>query len=134
MNDRAKHCLAILCVCINSHNNLCMHVHSRISRCAGEQGALCEFGCESQVAGGSTSQRQHSLEALSLSRYTSLLGNAVSPQNKHTSHLLLSLMGDSFRRHQKRPTHCIWHLGKSSDMIVFSNVKKSKNWRNSVRG
>lgn len=78
MNDRAKHCLVDACVWV------CWWTVG---------GELCEVECESQVTGGLTSLHRQRSEALSLSRYTSSLGNAVSLQNKHTSHLVLSLKG-----------------------------------------
>lgn len=56
---------------------------------------MCGAGCESQVAGRLTPLHQQCSEALSLSRCTSWLGNVLSLQNKHTSHLLHSLRGFS---------------------------------------
>lgn len=70
---------------------VCGCVSVRLRLCGWTGRASCEVGCESQVAGGLTSLHQQRSEALSLSRYTSSLGNALSLQNKHTSHLPLSL-------------------------------------------
>lgn len=95
---------------------------------------MCEVGCENQVARGLTSLHQQRSEALSLSRYTSSLGNAVSLQNKHTSHLLSALAHrrrPSGARHnvknteQKLATNFTWHVDGCSE-LQWMDVK---TWR-----
>lgn len=53
--------------------------------CVSEPGRHCaRWGVKVRSLKGWTSLHQQCLEALSLSRYTSLLGNVISLQNKHT--------------------------------------------------
>lgn len=76
---------------MTEQSTTCMWMHTHVHLCVYQQSVM--WGVKARSSGGLTSLHQHPSEAMSLSRYTSSLENAASLQNKHTSHLLLSLTG-----------------------------------------
>lgn len=97
-----------LCVCMDAY--LCLH------KCVGEAGRHCvRWGVKVRSPGGLTSLHQQRSEALSLSRYTSSLGNVVSLQNKHT--LISSAL-----------THRPWPSSARRDDNNADQKKTKKHW------